>query len=588
MRYLRMLSNSVLGGVLGAAYLTILFLQLNPNLPLEPATVAPLFVTLALSYGVHLSVMFYMLIVLRQLVASELLSPGWISFRVLSWLATAVAGAVALEMWLNLRGFGGMLEADTARRMATGAIGLTVCAVVLLLIALVHYSFGRRGSRVSATLFALAVVASLSLPVAARGPGVRRPLGARRLDVAAEPATTAGSPRVVMLLLDGGSLDLVSTAAAEGRLPNFAKLLDAGAVMHLATVKPTQPATVWTAVATGKLPPKNGVRSSARYEVRAAGSEALELLPQFCFSHGLVYFGFITEQPHTSAAVRATPVWSILSRHGIPVGVVGWPLTHPAVPVRGFLVTDEFHRLGAASLEADEPDALYPPDLLPVAREAAEQPAADESAGRVRAWMASGQVPPDVFDGQPYSSDRLYAKVAAELRLVTNPRFVALRYRGLDAVGHDFLRYAMPRTFGDVSEEERLRYGQVIHAYYSVVDGAVGQAMQWLEPEDLLLVVSGFGMQPLPVGKRLLERALGNPDHSGTHEGAPDGFLLAYGTAVAPGRRDRASVVDITPTILYFLGLPVGRDMDGYARTDIFRPSFTEDRPITFIPTYDR
>ena len=36
------------------------------------------------------------------------------------------------------------------------------------------------------------------------------------------------------------------------------------------------------------------------------------------------------------------------------------------------------------------------------------------------------------------------------------------------------------------------------------------------------------------------------------------------------------------------LGLPVGRDMDGYARTDLFQPAFTEDRPITFIPTYDR
>jgi hypothetical protein len=42
------------------------------------------------------------------------------------------------------------------------------------------------------------------------------------------------------------------------------------------------------------------------------------------------------------------------------------------------------------------------------------------------------------------------------------------------------------------------------------------------------------------------------------------------------------------PTVLYFLGLPVGRDMDGYARTDLFVPSFTSDRPITFIPTYDR
>ena len=49
---------------------------------------------------------------------------------------------------------------------------------------------------------------------------------------------------------------------------------------------------------------------------------------------------------------------------------------------------------------------------------------------------------------------------------------------------------------------------------------------------------------------------------------------MAYGAtggASAPAAR-AASVVDVVPTVLYFLGLPVGRDMDGYARTDLFRP----------------
>jgi predicted AlkP superfamily phosphohydrolase/phosphomutase len=96
-------------------------------------------------------------------------------------------------------------------------------------------------------------------------------------------------------------------------------------------------------------------------------------------------------------------------------------------------------------------------------------------------------------------------------------------------------------------------------------------------------------MEPLGFGKRLIERVIGDPDINGTHEAAPDGFLLAYGATVARGRQqDRASVVDVTPTILYFLGLPIGRDMDGYARTDLFQRSFTDERPITFIPTYDR
>ena len=78
-------------------------------------------------------------------------------------------------------------------------------------------------------------------------------------------------------------------------------------------------------------------------------------------------------------------------------------------------------------------------------------------------------------------------------------------------------------------------------------------------------------MEPLGFGKRLLERVIGDPDLSGTHEAAPDGFLMAYGASGGEGAASsaRASVVDVTPTVLYFLGLPIGRDMDGYARTDL-------------------
>jgi hypothetical protein len=44
--------------------------------------------------------------------------------------------------------------------------------------------------------------------------------------------------------------------------------------------------------------------------------------------------------------------------------------------------------------------------------------------------------------------------------------------------------------------------------------------------------------------------------------------------------------VDITPTVLYFFGLPVARDMDGFARSDMFTREFSAERPVTFISSY--
>ena len=34
------------------------------------------------------------------------------------------------------------------------------------------------------------------------------------------------------------------------------------------------------------------------------------------------------------------------------------------------------------------------------------------------------------------------------------------------------------------------------------------------------------------------------------------------------------------------IGLPVARDMDGYARADLFTREFAAERPVTFIPSY--
>jgi hypothetical protein len=589
MRFLRMFSNAVIAAGVGAVYLSMLFLQLNPGVPLYPLNLVALTVTLALFYGIHLVVGFYALIVLRLMIGTERLSPGWVSLRLQTWLLTADAAGVAALMWSNLRSYSGVLSLDTSQRMAAGAAILTVCAFMFLGVALAHYSFGRRRGRVGASVVSIALAASLVLPLVARGPGKLAPLGSRPLDVDAAVTRPAATGRVVLIALDGGSLDFVSAAALEGRLPNFGKILDSGAAMHLATIRPTQPDPVWTTVATGKLPARSGVRSAARYRVPAS-SDPLDLLPTNCFAHGLVHFGFVTAVPHTSASLRARPLWSILGSAGLTSGVVNWPLTYPAQPLRGYLVSDQFYRPGAALAEPDDSGRDADPAARPVLL--AMQPPAlfDEAraAGYRAAPATDGEPRRDLLDTPPFVTDRMYEQVAAALGETVRPDLSVVRYRELDTAGHRFLRYAMPRDFGDVSPEDQRRNGLVLDGAYTRVDAIVGRALAALGPDDLLLVVSGFGMEPLSVGKRMLERYLGTPDLSGTHEDAPDGFMLAYGTAVAPGRKSRASVVDVVPTILYFLGLPVAHDMDGRARVDVFRREFSEGRPVTGILTYER
>lgn len=583
MRYLRMLTNAVLAGVLAAVYLAILFLQLNPHLPLDPLALWPLLAVVIGFYAVHAAAVFYTLIVLRQLLSAELLSPGWLSLRLLSWMCTAATTGAAVLMLLNLRGLSTALAEEATRRLAVGAVAMGLSALALLTIAVVHYSFGRRGNFVGASLFTLAVLASVTLPIVARGQALPRPLGAYPLDVGSWNVPTSGSSRVVMLLLDGASLDYISLATAEGRLPNLGRVLDSGAAMHLATLRPTQPGPVWTTVATGLYPPRHGVISTSTYDV-GTDLPPLELLPDYCFAQALVFLGFFGETPASSASMRGRPLWSVLSGQGVPVGIVGWPLTHPVQPVRGFLVSDRFHLMADPGIDPDAHQAIYPEEAVSVSAAAIRQIADGRSPGLLD--DDEGAVAPPAPTA-PIWRDRVYRRVSDALReRFDDVRLLAVQYRGLDLAGHQFLPTNTQIPFAGLGDArgDAASLGE----YYRHVDAEVGEVLDLLGADDLFLIVSGFGMEPVSVPKRLLARVIGDPDVTGTHENAPDGFLLAYGAAVEPGRRIRGSVVDVAPTVLYYLGVPVARDVDGLARTDVFTASFTDARPITFVPSYDR
>ena len=142
---------------LATAYVIALVLHLNPNLPLHPSRFAPLLATVGLYYVVHLTVIFYILLVLRQLLAREVFSPAWISVDVLTWLGAMAAAAGAALMWRNLVTFSLVLDAATATALLASAVVLSATAVLCLLLAL----FSRKAPQaraVWAPLFVLIVL----------------------------------------------------------------------------------------------------------------------------------------------------------------------------------------------------------------------------------------------------------------------------------------------------------------------------------------------------------------------------------------------------------------------------------------------
>ncbi len=586
MRYLRMLSNSVIAAGVASGYLTALVLQLNPSISIDPATLLPLALVLGVAYGANLTVAFYALIVMRQILAVEVLSPGWLSVRLLSWLCTIAAGAAAALMWLNLRGFGDVLDPITRDRMFVGAALVTASAVIFLGLGLAH--LGRRGGRISAAILSTTMVLSVAAPIVARGPARQPPVPVPPPATVVDGAASASDSHIRMLMFDGASLDVILSAVAAGRLPNIARIIDQGSVLHLATLRPTQAEPVWSAIATGRYPMSNGVRSAVVY--RVLGGTPIQLLPDYCFTQALVTFGFLTEQPQTATDLLARPIWNILSDRGASVGVIGWPLTHPAPAVNGFVVSDAFHRLPETELSLGfHVGAL-------AARSAGRRARGAADAGRSRSGVAGQR------DGRAAAGQRLRRaqRPGPDRRRSRAPPVIGCaRSAGAAIPGGAFSRHRCGGTSLPALRGPRRVWRRV---------GGRARAV-WRRTESVLRISRHAG--------RPRNRAAGSRticcswcprsgwsrcrQASASSKSSPAIRRSAARTSarltvlcsplvanVAPGRPPRASVVDLAPTILYFLGLPVGRDMDGFARIDLFKPAFTSDKPVTYIPSYGR
>ena len=429
-----MLSNSMAAAALATAYVIALVLHLNPSLPINPARLAPIVSTIGLFYFVHLAAIAYVLLVLRQLLAREVFSPAWISVDVLTWLGTMAAAAGAALMWRNLNTFSLVLDEATASALDRSAAALAIAAALLALVALCRAK-APHAKGWWAALLVLVAAGSAVAPLAVRGRGTPPLLEARPIDTVFADPRTDPSPRVTVIAIDAASLDLITRASAEGRLPNFGRILDAGAVRYLATLHPTSAEAVWAAVATGKLPQKNGVRSTGMYQISGGGG-ALQLLPDYCFAHGLERFGFLVEQAHSSATFRTRTLWSIVSTNGYTVGVVGWPLTTPAPPVRGYLVSDTYHRVALTAYGLDDPSAIYPADLQTEAL-AAMEAATAETPPVVNASL--GAAGGDARQEGPARIDRINDRIALAMARARPARVTLTRYQSLDQIGHYFL-----------------------------------------------------------------------------------------------------------------------------------------------------
>ncbi len=558
------LSGSLLGGVLpgalaGTQVAGLLFF-LNPHLPFGPLPVLS-------------GVVFYGLLLGG---ASLLLSLPWTrrrrerSGRFLPVALTAVLAAAGLSAWIHASYFAFYLPPGINRRLLKAAIWLSLAALICFYTALIHRVRHRPYGRRSRILFGLLALVSVYVVME------RREAFRPTLTPSPRPTIFHGSqrPQVWVVGVEAATLDAILPLEEQGRLPFFGKMLREGSHARLSTLTPTRREALWTTLATGKFPYRHGVVAARTFDAPfLRGDMSLNLLP---VGIGFERWGtWSTGRPVDADAVRTRSIWEILSRLAVPTSVVGWPLTAAAdVEVA---LADRFFETGGETRFA------HPADLAERARLFRTE------IEEIDPTVASRFGPEPPLPVLEALSQDLWRKdlglFLLDQDLAIEAFFIVLP--GLAEISQQYFGGYSAFQFDGHQDPESERAFHFLGAYYAHIDTVLSQLWENSSEPRMMIVVSAHGAsgaQGWRKAWRLLRR---QPAVRGHLDLGADGLLMMLGEGIQPGTLRSANLVDLVPTLLYGLGFPVARDLDGAILTPAFETSFLARQPVTFLPSYE-
>ena len=379
-------------------------------------------------------------------------------------------------------------------------------------------------------------------------------------------------PEVWVIGLDGADWDQLDPLIARGELPHLAGLRDGGAAGILRSDLPMISPILWMSIATGKTPDQHGVTW-----FMTDGPDG-------------------SKMPISSHERQVRTFWNIASEAGHSCGIVGWWATWPAEPVNGWLASDyvAWHSFGVTGRSSVDQGKTWPPEFMDLVEKTMPSPLEipESLLEQMVHLPASALVPDPAKD--PYADPAAHLRQAiATSRGFTDvvlhqldhdrTELMSVYYEGTDAITHLFGDFQEPRLPW-VSDEDFAAYRDVVDEYWKWQDSLVGELLAKRGPQTTVIVVSDHGFR---LGDERRKEDDFNIDTADADH-MPDGIIILNGPNVQPGIRiTGGDIYDVAPTVLYAMGLPVGRDMKGHVLTDAFTRETVRERPVATVETFE-
>ncbi len=365
---------------------------------------------------------------------------------------------------------------------------------------------------------------------------------------------TSSTNKLLVIGWDAADWQIIDPLIQAGKMPHLQRLIEQGVRSPLKTIEPKLSPLLWTSIATGKVASKHGILNFVEPKPDGEGLRVSQ-----------------------STSRKTKAVWNIFSQNGIDTWVVGWYASHPAEPIRGAVVTNLLHEgfqeIGTEAAPMPplsvHPSALH--DGIAASRLHYQHFPQSLLQQLVSRYKEVGEGDDRIVSLKKRMSYAVSIEAAA-IQLMGQQTWKAgfVFFDAIDTMGHLFMQYRKPQM-QHVTDKELRWFSDTMDEVYCWHDASLGRLLAAAGNDVDILLVSDHGfhsgaMRPsiehLPPERRMeLE--------SSWHR--PFGILVASGNrfigGITPGP---CSILDITPTCLSLLGLPIGKDMDGRALKEIF------------------
>lgn len=386
------------------------------------------------------------------------------------------------------------------------------------------------------------------------------------------PRISEHSGPIYLFGFDAATWDVLYPLQKMGYAPVFSYLIKTGTCATLETLPEGKSLLIWTSVATGKLPAKHGLMDWLKYSMPSLNLTLFQGLPHTGFDRLLKLLcsaNLMKQELPDGSDRKAAALWEILDYWGKRSLTVGWWATSPVEELNGVMIANTFFPIIEESIKQKEHDGvnpsctIYPPSSYS-ATSTLMKNAYRESEQRfpvvtgINIGTLNKNIPEiPLSTSWFYSQDEAVAQVGHSFLEADTFDVVLLYFRGLDICEHFFWKYFHPEAFSSVDPVHLASYNRVIPRYYQYYDSLLSSYFEKISRDDAtILVISDHGMEP--------EQKPNPYSKSGQHATGPRGIFIMNGRTIPEGISvSDISILDITPSLLHHLKVPLARDFDG-------------------------